>query len=201
MYDARDIADYLVRIGHSPDSPAESVHVCPLRLQKLLYYCQGWHLGLFGRPLFRQPIEAWKDGPVVRSVYRLYAGSFMPIIPATLEVVLTLPESIQSLIRMVWGEYSRYTPPELVRRTHEEPAWKQARGGLPDDAYSDVELSLGTMAEYFRGVAREVATVRGYPVPDPVDVWQADEEADWHPERLVPQRDAIALAKASRKPR
>ena len=43
-----------------------------LRLQKLLYFAQGWHLARFGRPLFDASIEAWPYGPVVPEVYRAY---------------------------------------------------------------------------------------------------------------------------------
>ncbi|MDR1166980.1 MAG: DUF4065 domain-containing protein [Deltaproteobacteria bacterium] len=41
----------------------------PLKLQKELYFAQGWHLAYHDVPLFEDPIEAWKYGPVVSSVY------------------------------------------------------------------------------------------------------------------------------------
>ena len=40
-----------------------------MKLQKLLYFAQGHHLADFGELLFREDIEAWKYGPVVRVVY------------------------------------------------------------------------------------------------------------------------------------
>ena len=42
--------------------------VSNLKLQKLLYYVQGFHLAVFGEPLFEEEIEAWMYGPVVPSV-------------------------------------------------------------------------------------------------------------------------------------
>ena len=36
-----------------------------MQVLKLVYYCHAWMLGLYGRPLIRQPIEAWRYGPVV----------------------------------------------------------------------------------------------------------------------------------------
>ena len=41
-----------------------------LKLQKLLYFAYGIHLALYDTPLFDTPIQAWKLGPVVPSVYR-----------------------------------------------------------------------------------------------------------------------------------
>ena len=46
------------------------------RLQKLLYYCQAWHLVWADRPLFPERIEAWANGPVVREVYERHKGKF-----------------------------------------------------------------------------------------------------------------------------
>lgn len=40
-----------------------------LKLQKLLYYMQGFHLAYFDTPLFDDDIEAWMYGPVVPCVY------------------------------------------------------------------------------------------------------------------------------------
>ena len=40
-----------------------------LKLQKMLYYEQGFHLAAFDTPLFDENIEAWMFGPVVPEVY------------------------------------------------------------------------------------------------------------------------------------
>ena len=44
----------------------------PMQLLKLVYISHGWMLGLYNRPLFEDEIEAWRYGPVVRSVYSKY---------------------------------------------------------------------------------------------------------------------------------
>ncbi len=43
-----------------------------MKLQKLLYYEQGFHLAYFNQPLFNEAIEAWQYGPVVPLVYEHY---------------------------------------------------------------------------------------------------------------------------------
>lgn len=47
----------------------EKESVTNLKLQKILYYVQGYFLAKFDRPLFPDEIQAWKFGPVVPSVY------------------------------------------------------------------------------------------------------------------------------------
>lgn len=39
------------------------------KLQKLCFYSQVAHLVTYGQPLFRERIEAWAQGPVVRELY------------------------------------------------------------------------------------------------------------------------------------
>ena len=47
----------------------EGIPITPMKLVKLVYIAYGWHLALTGRRLFDEPIEAWKHGPVVPSLY------------------------------------------------------------------------------------------------------------------------------------
>jgi uncharacterized phage-associated protein len=46
------------------------------RLQKLVYYCQAWHLVWEGDALFPQQIEAWSGGPVVRELYEQHRARY-----------------------------------------------------------------------------------------------------------------------------
>ncbi len=43
-----------------------------MKLQKLIYYCQAWSLVWDEEPLFSEDIEAWANGPVVRSLYEAH---------------------------------------------------------------------------------------------------------------------------------
>ena len=60
------------------------------KLQKLLYYCQGWHVARNGEPLFTETLEAWVNGPVVaQQGAHLLAGErpSAQVIAAVAEVV------------------------------------------------------------------------------------------------------------------
>ncbi len=68
MATSLDVAAYILRANGGPDE-------CQMRaksLQKLVYYAQVWSMVWDGRPLFTEPVEAWRDGPVV-------GGSTLPI--------------------------------------------------------------------------------------------------------------------------
>ena len=197
--DAREVARHLVRMGYSTESPDESVLLCPLRLQKLLYYCQGWTLALLGEPLFRQPIEAWKLGPVVKEVHQQFAGKRHGITPEEAgEPSEAISETVTDLIEMIWREYAKFTPAELVKMTHDEPAWKEARIGVDPDESSSNVLSAETMKVYFTEVARKAVPKSKYPMPDPVEVWQADLQYERHPESATPMDEVFRKLKVSR---
>jgi uncharacterized phage-associated protein len=91
-----------------------------VKIHKLLYYAQGWHLTWAGEPLFREKIEAWANGPVVADFWhdekknrrrpesRVLAGAQL----ATVDYVV--------------DRYGRYTAKDLIRRTHDEDPWREA---------------------------------------------------------------------------
>jgi uncharacterized phage-associated protein len=59
-----DVCDYII----ARCAEAE-VGLNVLKLQKLLYYVQAWHLAFFGKPLFEGHFQAWVHGPVNREIY------------------------------------------------------------------------------------------------------------------------------------
>lgn len=58
------IADYL--LAHRKQE------LTTLHVVKLTYICHGWHLGLYGVPLINEKVEAWKYGPVIKTVYDVF---------------------------------------------------------------------------------------------------------------------------------
>lgn len=119
----------------------------PLRLHKLLYYCQGWHLAWYGRPLFTERIEAWRYGPVVPDVYAHPWGQGREVItdvPATDE----LSAAERGSVEQVWREYGRYSAHGLRDMTHLERPWMAHF--TPDDANRcEAEIPSGELLAYF----------------------------------------------------
>lgn len=94
-----------------------------LKLQKMLYYEQGYHLAKFGKPLFEEDIEAWMYGPVVPIVYEHFSkyGS-NGIEPEREEIWLEDQE--EKLFNEVFIAYSPYSAIGLMNKTHQEKPWK-----------------------------------------------------------------------------
>ena len=72
-YKASDIAKLLIKKAEQVSYGEE--FMTNMKLQKMLYYQQGFHLAYFGEPLFDEEIEAWMYGPVVPSVYDEYKSN------------------------------------------------------------------------------------------------------------------------------
>src|SRR5271165_1232342 len=65
MATALEVADVFLKLSQ----PEAGDTISNLKLQKLLYYVQGYHLAFYGSELFPDPIVAWQYGPVVEGVY------------------------------------------------------------------------------------------------------------------------------------
>jgi uncharacterized phage-associated protein len=102
-----------------------------MKLQKLLYYAQACHPAEHQRPLFREPIEAWANGPVVRAVYDVHRGQFgLTRWPLGDESALR-PAERRSIDRVL-GKYGQMDAHWLSERTHSEAPWQTARAGTPE---------------------------------------------------------------------
>lgn len=136
---AHDVARYIL---------ARRGNMTAMKLQKLLYYSQAWSLVWDEAPLFKEPIEAWANGPVVRDVYDVHKGSFsVGSWPLGDESRLSddQRETIDSVLKFYGDRSAQY----LSDLTHEEDPWKTARGPLPPGAPSSALISHASMAEYY----------------------------------------------------
>lgn len=149
MAKARDVADLVLESLGSATT---------MKLQKLLYYCQGWHLAWDAEPLFEERIEAWANGPVVRDIYDLHRGSFHlhhPL-PDKWDADRTrLTPDERETVDVVVDFYRDWTADQLSRATHHERPWIEARDGLSPTDRGNREISLETMQDYFTGLKDE----------------------------------------------
>ena len=68
MFTVKQIAKYFLALS----DPKVGDIISNLKLQKLCYYGQGFHLAFYGTRLFPNKIEAWTHGPVIRELYQAY---------------------------------------------------------------------------------------------------------------------------------
>lgn len=141
-YKALDIANKLIYKAQE-DEPNGGERLTNLKLQKLLYYQQGYHLAAFGSPLFEEVIEAWMYGPVVPCVYDEYSHYGSATLPDTGKAI-ELPEEEEVLFNQVYQAYRDFSAIGLMNRTHGEQPWLQA---LPHDR--GTVISNESMKSYF----------------------------------------------------
>ncbi|MGO9794311.1 MAG: Panacea domain-containing protein [Solirubrobacteraceae bacterium] len=124
-----------------------------MKLQKLVYYAQAWHLALHDKPLFREAIEAWANGPVVRELYNHHRGEYTVVHwPWGDRHQLTTEE--RASIDWVLATYGAKDAQWLSDETHSELPWQQAREGLPPGARSSAPISVTSMRAFYRAQVR-----------------------------------------------
>lgn len=47
----------------------EGIRITQLKLMKLIYLAYGWYKAITHKKLFEEPIQAWRHGPVIESIY------------------------------------------------------------------------------------------------------------------------------------
>ncbi|NEP56957.1 MAG: SocA family protein [Symploca sp. SIO2G7] len=105
----------------------EDPDVTNLKLQKLLYYVQGFFVAKYGITIFDDDIEAWQHGPVVPTVYHQYKTSGNSIIPVPQEAVsLEIDDEQIAFLHEVLGVHSQYSAWALREMTYQELPWKLA---------------------------------------------------------------------------
>ena len=96
--------------------------VTAAKLHKYLYYAQGHHLAMLGRPLFEETIAAWDHGPVIP---QLWDSEHQPA--AGDADALTNTEL--STLEYVASRYGGLTITDLERLTRAEAPWQLADAG------------------------------------------------------------------------
>lgn len=148
MAKALDVAKFLIRLAAAEEEPEL---LSPMRLQKLLYYVQGWSLGIRQTEMFGESIEAWQHGPVVREIYIAFSEFGSQPITADFagDALRSLSGSDREFIESVWSGYRRYSTSGLRDMTHREPPWLEAWRQSAPTARDGIEISQVSMQRYF----------------------------------------------------
>jgi uncharacterized phage-associated protein len=125
-----------------------------MKLQKLCYYAQAWHLVWDDRPLFDNRIEAWANGPVIPDLYKLHRGRFQLSAGEIAGDPSRLDDSEVETIEAVLEFYGDRSAHWLSELTHREAPWADTRAaaGLGPMQRGDVEIDHAAMAEYYDGL-------------------------------------------------
>lgn len=126
MYKAIDVANKLLYMAENDDG---SDLMTNLKLQKMLYYEQGFHLAYFGTPLFEEDIEAWMYGPVVPVVYNAFKSNGKNGIPSNGNPIVFPNKKEEALFEEVFRVYGKYSAIGLMGMTHGEMPWRTTQTG------------------------------------------------------------------------
>lgn len=126
-YSATDIAHKILECASEFEVEGT---ICNMKLQKMLYYMQGFHLAFFDKPLFDEEIEAWMYGPVVPSVYETYKSYGNSGIEFKEDATIELTQEEKSLFDEVYRVYGIYSAIGLMNLTHSETPWKSVTPGV-----------------------------------------------------------------------
>ncbi|WOC62321.1 DUF4065 domain-containing protein [Paenarthrobacter sp. AT5] len=121
-----------------------------MKLQKLAYYAQAWHLVWEEEALFREPIQAWANGPVIPDLYQAHKGNFM--VSSVRGHSEELSNAEKSSVDAVLTAYGKFTAQQLSEMTHREQPWQQARRGVPEGSRSSSIITPASMHEYYHGL-------------------------------------------------
>ena len=144
---AGSAATYLCAIYDDDDSDFTI-----LKLQKLLYYAQGYALALLRRPLFGERIKAWEHGPVVPQVRIAYEDS-PGVLPRPDDLdLLAVDPVVRAILDRVYADYGHYAAWVLRNLTHDERPWTET-------ARND-EIDRQLMADFFAERLNKVAGQR-----------------------------------------
>ena len=140
-----------------------------LQLQKLLYLVQGSNLVFWGEPAFREPIHAYRKGPVVRVVEETYREATdawnidRPLGGRPDRLSTEVIETVEEVVR----RFGTWSGPALEAFTKDSGSpWVMVRGNLAaDEPSTQLEIPVTAMDEWFHG--------RGLPSASPTTRWDA----------------------------
>lgn len=143
MANVNDVAAYILK---------KQGKMTAMKLQKLLYYAQAWSLVWDDKPMFHARIEAWANGPVVRSIYDKHRGQFIVSDwPGDSTGLTALERETVDAVLKTYGPKSSQWLSEL---THRERPWIDARRGLGPLDRGAREITHVAMVEYYGSLIR-----------------------------------------------
>jgi uncharacterized phage-associated protein len=113
MLSARMVARYIRLIAEDKDDL-----ISHLKLHKLMYYAQGYHLAIHGTPLFPEEIRVWTYGPAVPDLWKGcedFSTSAVPFIRGLdLDAFSEQETEVMKDVYRDYGQYAEWRLREIV---------------------------------------------------------------------------------------
>jgi len=162
-FKAKAVANEFLKLAQS-----EKRELSPMALLKLVYFAHGWYLALKGEPLLDEQVEAWRYGPVVRSLYhefksfgnepitRLATDEKVSTKDGKITIYKTTPEledeEAKKLVKRVWDVYKSFNAVQLSNLTHFPGSpWDET----PNKEIKGTDISNDLIKNYFARLAEQ----------------------------------------------
>ena len=140
---ALEVAKVFLRFSNENRTADDSDNVTQMKLQKLLYYAQGYYLAEYGTPLFKEKIYAWDHGPFIKEVYAAYCNHGRnEIIDYDTENNVNV--EYLPFLSKIYDRFGKYTAYQLRNMTHSETPWKSTE--------QKKEIKLSIIESFFNKV-------------------------------------------------
>lgn len=119
------------------------------KLQKLCYYAQSWSLAWDERPLFDEDFQAWANGPVCPELFYQHKGAYFvkpDMIHGNPDILTGDQRENIDIVLRSYGDKGAYW---LREQSHAEAPWRDARGNLPEGAFSQQVITKDSMGLYY----------------------------------------------------
>lgn len=135
---AEDVAKYFLALS----DPESEDTLSNLKLQKILYFAQGYFYLQYNRPLFWEKIKAWKDGPVVPQIWHKYKENQGFYIEPINDIDIdSYPEEVRELLDALYTICRFYSAWQLREITHTHSiyidAWEKSQYSDDDEIKKD----------------------------------------------------------------
>lgn len=119
MAHANDVASYLVSLRNSDENSGKYFSLSNLKMQKILYFCQGVYQAMFNNTLIDDhKFEAWPYGPVIPQLYSRFSKYGQTDISDSEAQSYKLTQDEINVINRVWNLLKNKDAYALVDATH-----------------------------------------------------------------------------------
>ncbi|AZQ44102.1 Panacea domain-containing protein [Nonlabens ponticola] len=152
LIDSNNLVDYILVRGGA---------MSHLKIQKILFYIQAYHLAYFDVPIIEDEFQAWVHGPVSRKIYN--SARDLSILHTELKFVLdegeldpaiivndTLTASQMEVVNDVIDELKELSGLQLENMTHSEEPWIYARRGYDAGQRCEVVIPNECIRDYYK---------------------------------------------------
>lgn len=133
-----DVAEYIIKKYRDMDG----LSIDEMKLHKLLYFVQRESLALTNEPMFAEPFEGWKYGPVSPIVRSKFAPDGIHD-----DHLGKLSFEDKRIVNNVLAEFADVETWRLSQLSYQETSWLNSRKGLDQNAAGTRQLSIEDIRE------------------------------------------------------